>query len=229
MKHLSKMETALLVLLVTMVLFTVTAQAVVNSIEYPQPDFIEYPQIIEIPAEEADIPEFVFQHDSSVFDEKSMENLPIVEETPELEYLCEAVEAPQSEVYIPNEPMSDLECLACVIYCEAGSDDICDTCRYRVGDVVMNRVNSSIYPNTIQEVLLQYRQYGTFCWTGIVWPDRASSAVEAAAVQRCYDIAYDILYNDVHSDVYGDTYYGQAEFPSGYSQIYCDGIYFGKF
>ena len=131
---------------------------------------------------------------------------------------------------VDDIPMIDkysLELLACVIYQEAGGDRYCDDCRRRVGDVVLNRVNDERYPDTIYDVLTQYRQYGRYYWTGVVWPARASSVYEVEAVERAYRIAREILFGE-HSDLYDNGYIYQAEFPQGRDKIYCCGLYFGK-
>lgn len=97
-----------------------------------------------------------------------------------------------SEALTEPEPLyteQELELLAIVIYCEAGSDSISDDTRRMVGEVVLNRVADERYPDTIEEVLTQKSQYGRFHWTGVVWPARASRAVEAHAVERAYDCA----------------------------------------
>lgn len=110
--------------------------------------------------------------------------------------LCVGIEAPEEDV--PEEDAhwwteEELELLACTIYCEAGSDSISDETRLMVGQVVINRVNSPDYPDTIEEVLTQRGQYGRFFWTGVVWPSRAGRALEAHAVERAYDCAERVL------------------------------------
>lgn len=133
--------------------------------------------------------------------------------------------APGEEIAEPNP--DDVEMLACVIYQEAGGDACSDLCRYYVGDVVLNRVNDARFPDTLEGVLTQPGQYGTFSRTGVVWPSRASNPGEAAAVQRAYDTAYDLLSGN-HSELYGEGYIWQAEFSQGKDVIYLDGLYFGK-
>lgn len=91
----------------------------------------------------------------------------------------------EPELYTERE----LELLACVIYCEAGSDTITDETRRMVGEVVLNRVAHPDYPDNILDVLTQKSQYGRFHWTGVVWPARAGKAAEAHAVERAYDCA----------------------------------------
>ena len=101
------------------------------------------------------------------------------------------IQAEEPETVKEPEPYTDeeLELLACVIYCEAGSDSISNETRRMVGEVVLNRVASEQYPDTIKEVLTQKGQYGRFHWTGVVWPTRASKSVEAHAVERAYECA----------------------------------------
>ena len=120
-----------------------------------------------------------------------------------------------------------VEMLACVIYCEAGADYISDDTRRMVGDVVLNRVEDPRFPDTIEEVLTQRAQYGRFYWTGIVWPSRADSEAESAAVDRAYRIARELLTGQ-HSGLYGEGYIYQAEFKQGKDSILSDGIWFGR-
>ena len=87
----------------------------------------------------------------------------------------------------------DLELLAITIYCEAGSDTITNETRRMVGEVVLNRVASEAYPDTIEAVLTQRGQYGRFHYTGVVWPARASRSAELHAVERAYDCARQVF------------------------------------
>ncbi len=125
----------------------------------------------------------------------------------------------------PELDETEVEMLACAIYCEAGGDACSDQCRYYVGDVILNRVNDSRFPDTIEGVLTQKSQYGRFYWTGIVWPERANYPKEAVA--RAYDTARALLSGE-HSELYGAGYIWQAEFTQGTDVIYLDGTYFGK-
>ena len=99
----------------------------------------------------------------------------------------------EEELAIVEVDPEELEMLACTIYVEAGGDACSDETRMMVGNVVLNRVAHPDFPNTIEEVLLQPRQYNTFSWDGIVWPDRAANDDEQEAVQRAYDIARRLL------------------------------------
>lgn len=129
-----------------------------------------------------------------------------------------------------QEPPIDehgVELLAMVIYQEAGSDYICDDCRRRVADVVLNRVDDERFPNTIEAVLTQKDQYGLYYYTGVVWPDRAKYSGEAHAVERARQIAREVLEGN-HSELYGNGYVWQAEFVQGTDGFWCCGIYFGR-
>jgi len=130
------------------------------------------------------------------------------------------------ELNISN-PETDLEMLACVIYQEVGGDAHCDQCRYRVADVVLNRVASDEFPNTIREVLSAKSQYGEFYWTGIKWPARANNPSEKHAVERAYRIAADVLAGN-HSELYGNGYVWQARHVQGTDGFRCCGHWFGR-
>ena len=147
------------------------------------------------------------------------------EETPDMP--SEPVEAPETNEIESDISEDDVELLACVIYQEAGSDAVCDDCRRRVADVVLNRVESEYFPDTIYEVLMQPSQYGAYSMTGIVWPERASYETEAHAVERARQIAREVL-SGQHSELYGDGYIWQAGFEQGSQGFWDCGIYFGK-
>lgn len=138
-------------------------------------------------------------------------------------------EVPQEESpvqsNIPTYTQDDLECLAVVIYQEAGGDALSDEFRYYVGCVVMNRVESNLFPNTVREVAEQYRQWGRLYWTGVVWPDRANNPEEAHAVARAYDIAKKVL-EDTERSVPSNVVWF-AEFKQGDGVwLESDGMYF---
>lgn len=60
----------------------------------------------------------------------------------------------------PSYTEEDLDLLARIINAEAGCDWIPDWVQRMVGSVVLNRVNSEYFPNTIREVIYQPGQYG---------------------------------------------------------------------
>lgn len=85
----------------------------------------------------------------------------------------------------------DVYALAVVIYREAGSDYLSDEHRALVGCVVMNRVQSSAFPNTIRGVLTQYGQYQGLWQNGVCFP--AGTNTSSNAVKRAYRIAREVL------------------------------------
>lgn len=162
----------------------------------------------------------------------------IIETIPETTETIEIAEPSIEEIeYYEPEPtksssetiigMSDLEMLACVIFQEVGGDIHCDNCRRRVADIVLNRVASDDFPNTIYEVLTEQDQYGMFYYTGIKWADRAKYPEEAHAVERAWRIAEEVL-NGRHSEVYGQGYIWQAGFEQGSDGFWCCGHFFGR-
>lgn len=137
----------------------------------------------------------------------------------------ETTEAPtytEEQTYTEEE----LELLALVIYQEAGGDACRDVTRQLVGEVALNRVADSRYPDTLAEVLTQRLQYGRLYWTGLVWPERAELPQEANAVQRAYDMAEALLAGTVDKLLPADAVF-LAEFPQGTETlIESDGFYF---
>lgn len=81
--------------------------------------------------------------------------LPVVVEKAETQVVEEAIEAPEEEY--SRWSNEDYERLAHLAYCEAGSQGY--ECMLYVCSVVINRVNSDRYPDTIEEVINQAGQY----------------------------------------------------------------------
>ena len=120
---------------------------------------------------------------------------------------------------------AELEMLALVIYQEAGGNFCSDSTRRMVAEVVLNRIDHPMYPNTMEDVLLQYGQYGRLHWTGLVWPKMSQYEAERHAVERAYRIAEDVLTSDYRM-LPGDVLF-QAEFPQGTEIVVeQDGLYF---
>lgn len=126
----------------------------------------------------------------------------------------------------PDKTYTDeeLEILALIVYQEAGGDIVSDDTRRLVAQVFLNRVNDSRFPDSFYEVATAKRQYGRLYWTGIVWPDRASSRAEAHAVERAYKIAQEVLESDEPICPEGVIF--QAEFVQGDIYAEQDGMYF---
>ena len=144
-----------------------------------------------------------------------------------VENIVETVEKP----LVHSDPAPDktytdeeLEILALIVYQEAGEDRVSDDTRRLVAQVFLNRVNDSRFPDSFYEVATAERQYGRLYWTGIVWPDRASSQAEAHAVERAYKIAQEVLESD--EPVCPEDVIFQAEFVQGDIYAEQDGMYF---
>ena len=127
---------------------------------------------------------------------------------------------------LPDKTYTDeeLDILALIVYQEAGGDGVSDDTRRLVAQVFLNRVNDSRFPDSFYEVATAERQYGRLYWTGIVWPDRASSQVEAHAVERAYKIAQEVLESDEPVCPAGVIF--QAQFVQGDIYAEQDGMYF---
>ena len=127
-----------------------------------------------------------------------------------------------------DEPLpysgKDLHDLALVIYREAGGDACSDACRQMVGEVVLNRVADDRFPDTIEEVLLQPRQYGRLDQLGLVWPARAFQEEEEAAIVRAYKCAQSLLDGTAKRLLPEDVIF-QSEYVQG-EIVAVDGFYF---
>ncbi len=150
---------------------------------------------------------------------------PIVHEP--VENIVETVE----DSLVHSDPLPDktytdeeLDILALIVYQEAGGDRVSDDTRRLVAQVFLNRVNDSRFPDSFYEVATAERQYGRLYWTGIVWPDRASSQAEAHAVERAYKIAQEVLESD--DPICPEDVIFQAEFVQGDIYAEQDGMYF---
>ena len=121
----------------------------------------------------------------------------------------------------PNYTYDELYCMAVVIYNEAGGNSSTDEERELVGYVVLNRVNSARYPNTIREVLEQPGQYQGLGNNGVHFAKRSSNAIEAKALDRAWETAKTVLNNRNNIPI-PDNVVFQSEFKQGtgvYKQI----------
>ena len=106
-------------------------------------------------------------------------------ETEATEPVTEETTEPTEEV--KNYTEDDLFYLAAAVCREAGGES--EEIQLLVANVIINRVNSSIYPDTIYEVLTEYKQYGTMWKYGVSFPDWADDKVK----EQCYSVAKRIL------------------------------------
>ena len=131
---------------------------------------------------------------------------------------------PEEETTNPAEETKnytddDLYYLAAAVCHEAGGES--EEIQLLVANVIINRVNSSLYPNTIYEVLTQYMQYGTMWKYGISFPDWADQKVK----DQCYSVAKRILQGERYCP---ENVLFQAEFEqgSGIYKYFDEGYYF---
>lgn len=122
-------------------------------------------------------------------------------------------QTPQVEV-VETIDSEELDLLAHLLYAEAGSDWIEDNTIYMVGSVVLNRVSSEHYPNTIKEVIYQKGQYACIL----------DGNINKEPSDRCYEIAEDLLRN---GSILPENVIYQAEFTQGSGVYrYSDNLYF---
>lgn len=79
---------------------------------------------------------------------------------------------------------ADKELLASIIFCEAGNQPY--EGQVAVGAVIMNRVKSAVYPNSISEVVYQTGQFGP-AMTGWLDSVRSSGGYTESAMQAAID------------------------------------------
>ena len=111
-------------------------------------------------------------------------------------------EAPQTEA--ASTSSDDVSLLAAIIYCEAGNQSY--EGMVAVGAVVMNRVYSSSFPNSISEVIYQSGQF-TPASSGVL-----ASALANGVPSTCYDAAVAAMNgeNPVGSGLYFNTGSGKG-------------------
>lgn len=117
---------------------------------------------------------------------------------------------------ISRDAETDLERMAWAIYLEGGSDAVCDDCRRRMADVILNRVECRItnldyyWADTIIGVLSDgginpYQNMGNKC----AWPKTAHEDYERHSVERAFRIAYEVMTGN-HSEIYRKGYFYYA-------------------
>lgn len=131
--------------------------------------------------------------------------VPVYDSGEHKEMLDTEVLLDQSKVYM----------LAHLIGGEAGADWCTDELQLMVGSVVLNRIESDRFPNTMEEVIFQKGQYSV-TWNG---------AYEQEPTERTVANARYLLLNGptIPSDVLF-----QANFPQGKTYKLVQGVYFGR-
>lgn len=124
----------------------------------------------------------------------------------ETEVILSAETEAESETEMSREIDSDWFNLAHVMFAEAGYTD--STERRYVGSVLLNRVDSSLFPDTIGECLYQPGQYTTVRDGGPFWQE---------PTEECWQDAEDLLlqwYENGETDLPQDVVY-QSRGPLG--------------
>ena len=118
----------------------------------------------------------------------------------------ETVDEPE-EVDVVEEIIAEIdqeegELLAQLIFAEAGSDWCEDNMLYYTGSVVLNRIKSEHFPNTMQEVIYQPGQYSCV----------NNGMIDYEYNQRAYNVAEDLL---TSGSCLPDNVVFQAQFEQG--------------
>lgn len=97
---------------------------------------------------------------------------------------AEAQRKAEEEAVVAQIQEADKELLASIIFCEAGNQSY--EGQVAVGAVIMNRVKSAVYPNSISEVVYQSGQFGP-AMTGWLDSVRYSAGYTPSAMQAAID------------------------------------------
>lgn len=128
--------------------------------------------------------------------------------------LYNKAEVKAQNLTIPTQLYTEenLDLLAKVLHGENGGNS--DEATYLTGVVVLKRVKSKDYPNTIREVIYQKGQYAIASYLDKIEPS-----------DKCYELAEDLLINGV--DKYPDNLVYQSHFKQG-KKVYAEynGEYF---
>ena len=104
------------------------------------------------------------------------------------------VEDPTEEEIEEEIRLGEMELIAQLVMAEAGNQDL--TGKRYVADVILNRVDSDIFPDTVEEVIFQENQFsvienGAFDEAGWTITEECYEAVKLEYEER---LNYDILY-----------------------------------
>ena len=97
---------------------------------------------------------------------------------------AEAQRKAEEEAAVAQLQEADKELLASIIFCEAGNQPY--EGQVAVGAVIMNRVKSAVYPNSVSEVVYQSGQFGP-AMTGWLDSVRYSAGYTPSAMQAAID------------------------------------------
>lgn len=115
----------------------------------------------------------------------------------------------------------DVDLLARLLTCEMGCSWIADEQQLYVGSVVLNRVASDLFPDTLQEVIYQPGQYAPAIsgWIETVQPDERTIGNARWLLENGSVLPENVLYQStvVQGEVY-DSYYDST---LGTTTYYC--------
>lgn len=128
------------------------------------------------------------------------------ESAPESQQPAEAAESPEqiSEAQEVSVSTSELDLMAAIIECEAGGESY--EGKIGVGAVIMNRIRSGEFPNTLSEVIYQSGQFEP------VWTGKLSNVLARGASEACYEAARDVY---AGANTIGDRLFFHAGSGSG--------------
>lgn len=114
----------------------------------------------------------------------------------------------------PKYTEEELDLLARIVWCEAGSDWLTDEHQQAIASVVINRKNDNRFPNTVKGVVYQKGQYACV----------GNGMINQTPNQRAYDNAKYVLENGI---TIPDNVVWQAQFRQGRGVYkYIEGHYF---
>ena len=105
-----------------------------------------------------------------------------IQETEEIQEEIQETAAVETDASASNQ---DLDLMAAIIECEAGGESY--EGKIGVGAVILNRIRSSEFPNTLSEVIYQSGQFEP------VWTGKLASVLSRGANADCYAAARDVF------------------------------------
>ena len=121
----------------------------------------------------------------------------------------------------PTYTAAELEMLACVIYQEAGSNWCSDDMQLAVGNVVLDRVASPDWPDTVEEVLTQYPKIKGIYITGSGVLGVCEAIKTASRSADIKIIANDFIQENIYWLMEGTINFliGQDAYTQGYQSV----------
>ncbi len=131
--------------------------------------------------------------------------------------------AEPAEIASVDQTLALAQGIDAVISSVRGSESASDVTMIMVGNTIMNRVEDSRYPDTVDQVLCQPMQFSCFSESGMKWVGRG--AADAAWQKRCVDAAERVMSGERLLS-YGVVYVSGTK--QGAVEAQLDGLYFCK-